>query len=146
MRKIKTAIAGSFKFKKEIDDLHEEFADYGVEVLEPTKGWLYIPAITTSFRPLPEERGIPSIRQIEDRFLGAIRRSDFLYLFNHEQYLGVSSSFEVGFALACNTPVFASEPITLANFEYELDTWEFLKSSIRVATPKEASELIHGQL
>jgi hypothetical protein len=33
-----TAISGSFKFKPEIDALHDEFADAGVNVLEPSKG------------------------------------------------------------------------------------------------------------
>lgn len=141
---LKTAIAGSFKFKKEIDALHEEFADYGVEVLEPTKGWLFIPtghiARPTQFRPLPQERDLPGVREIEERFLRAVRRSNFLYLFNPEQYLGLSASFEIGYALAKNKPIFAKEPLSLANVEYDLDSWEFMKEAIRVATPEQAAQ------
>lgn len=141
MPRLKTAIAGSFKFKKEIDELHEEFGDLGVDVLEPTKGWLYIPgrniALPSGFRPLPEERYMPGPKEVENRFLTAVRRSNFLYLYNPYQYLGLSAAMEVGFALGCSVPVFAREHVSLENMEYRLDSWKFLQSAIQVATPAE---------
>lgn len=147
MSQLTTAISGSFKFKGEIDALHEEFADHGVTVLEPERGWLYIPSRVgltqpLGFRPLPGERHMSSPREIEQRFLDTIRRVDFLYLFNPEQYLGLSASMEVGFALAIPKPVFAKEPISPVNVDYDLDKYSFLSEVIKVATPVEAAELI----
>jgi hypothetical protein len=147
---LKTAAAGSFKFKKEIDELHEEFADHGVKVLEPTKGWLFLPkhivVPPTGFRPFPDERHYSSIKEVEDRFLTAIRKSHFLYLFNTEGYLGKSATFEVGYALMGEVPIFAKEPISLENVEYDIAKWEFLKDAIRVATPGRASQTIREQM
>jgi hypothetical protein len=146
MSELKTAISGSFKFKKEIDELHDEFADYGVEVLEPTMGWLFTPTVisefrNTGFRPLPAEKYIKSIGEVEERFLRAIRKSDFLYLYNAEQYIGVSAAMEIGCAHANNKPIYSKEPISIANAEYNLDTFKFLKNAIKIATPAEAASL-----
>lgn len=144
-----TAIAGSFKFKPEIDALHEEFADSRVRVLEPSLGWLYVPtqiiAPTIGFRPLPDERHMSGIKAIEERFMRAVRQSDFLYLYNTEQYVGASAGLEIGCAIANEKPIFAKEPISLANVDYDLDCLEFLRDAIQVATPAEAARSIREQ-
>ncbi len=61
--KLRCCVSGSFKFKPEIDLAIDEFADLGVIVLEPAKGWLYrdphIIIAGPSFRPLPNEVNIP---------------------------------------------------------------------------------------
>jgi hypothetical protein len=98
------------------------------------------------FRPLPNERHHSSIKDIEDRFLAAIRKSDFLYLFNPEQYLGDSAAFEVGYALEGDIPIFSKEPVSLENIEYDLDKWEFIKQAIKVATPSEAAQATRESL
>jgi len=61
-RKLKCIVSGSFrKFKQEIDTAIDELTDYGVTVLAPNKGWLYIPpqrlysSDYKEFRPLPAE-------------------------------------------------------------------------------------------
>ena len=96
---LKTVISGSFKFKPEIDQLHEAFSDHGVRVLEPTKGWLWTPTMAYELgavRPLPNERGLTPF-EIEERFLRAIDQSHFLYLNNPS-----SKRFSLSFFFAQN--------------------------------------------
>ncbi len=135
-RLLKTAISGSFKFKPEIDALHDEFRDHGVTVLEPSKGWLWTPGMQVSpppFRPLPAERGL-NIREIEDRFLRAIDEADFLYVLCPKGYIGASTSFEMGYALAGETPVYAGESLDYLELaEGDLERKTFLESSIVIA-------------
>ncbi len=135
-RLLKTAISGSFKFKPEIDALHEEFFDHGVTVLEPSRGWLWTPGMQVSpltFRPLPAERGL-NIREVEDRFLQAIDEADFLYVLCPKGYIGASTSLEMGYAFAGETPVYASEPFDCMELaEGDLERKTFLESSIVIA-------------
>jgi hypothetical protein len=141
---LKTAVSGSFKFKPEIDRLHEEFADYQVEVLEPTQGWLYIPSrnpgVQPEFRPLPEEVGM-GIKEVEDRFFAAIDRSDFMYLHNSEGYIGTSMAMEIAWANRGKTPIFAKEPIRLHNADGDLGLYALLLADVVVATPAEAAAI-----
>lgn len=111
-------ISGSFsKHKPEIDQAIKEFNDLEVIVLEPAPGWLAKPQVLrlnpdynpNVFRPLPNEVGL-SPKQIEDRFLRALRQSNFLYLENPSGYIGPSACLEIGFALAQSKPVFARFP------------------------------------
>ena len=130
---LSTCIAGSFKFKPEIDDLIDEFADLGVRVLETTNGWLFAPnsshQIGDVFRPLPSEREM-TLRQVEDRFLTAVVQTDFLYVHNPEGYMGGSASLELGFAHGRDIPIFASHPLTLANFEFDLADFGYWSSVV----------------
>lgn len=114
-------VSGSFKFKPEIDRAIEELEDYGVKVWEPEKGWLPLPESRRllrvgdeGYRPLPSEKGLDS-KQIEDRFLAGLRKSDFMYIVAPEGYAGIMVNFEIGGAMALLTPVFASEPIKLVD-------------------------------
>jgi len=145
--RLTACISGSFKFKPEIDSLIDEFADYGVTVLEPTKGWLYVPGILKepvgTFKPLPQEVGMDA-SQVERRFLSAIARAHFVYLHNQSGYLGVMSSLELGFTIGKNKPIFAREPITLENFENDLATYEAARAHVAIATPFEAAEAVHA--
>jgi hypothetical protein len=114
-----TAISGSFKFKPEIDEVHEEFRDYGVVVIAPDTGWLYLPKFRLavpgdsdfSFRPLPSERQMGGAGEIERMFLRDIRTADFVYFYTPEGYAGNSVAFEFGFALALEKPLYALEPL-----------------------------------
>lgn len=143
-RPLETAISGSFKFKPEIDALHDEFADYGVMVTAPEKGWLWLPTrllVSTPFRPLPSEQGM-SIREIEDRFLAAIKQADFLYLCNQESYLGLSTCLEVGYALGTETPIYAQNKIDFFELaEGDLGHATFLENRIVIAGAAEATQL-----
>ncbi len=140
--RLETAISGSFKFKPEIDRLHEEFADYNVTVLEPSTGWLYIPSklygYPTGFRPLPVERGM-TIRAIEERFLQAIERSDFLYVYNPGGYFGLSTAMEMASAFYKEKPVFLYEPLMVELFEGDLGMYLYCKERTTIASPSEAA-------
>ena len=139
---METAVAGSFKFKPEIDALHEEFRDHDVLVLEPTVGWLYRPTADDlhggGFRPLPTERG-QDIRGVEERFLRAVERADFMYLFNPNGYIGSSTAFEIGYAIACGKPIFSLGQIDgMELAEGDIEMARFLENYIIQATPAKA--------
>lgn len=131
-------ISGSFgKFKPEIDQLIDDFADLGVEVLEPTKGYIarlhpLAAPYGSGIYPLPDERGMHE-RDIEKRFIAALRRADFLFLYNKEGYIGTSAGLEFGFADAWQKPIYALEAeIPLELVDYDLSTKAYIESRIRV--------------
>ena len=109
-------ISGSFKFKPEIDAAQEEFRDFGVTILAPEKGWLWLPprkievVSSLEFRPLPTERAFSPL-QVEDDFLRKLGRGDFVYIFNEEGYIGNSTAFEIGHALGWGKPMYSLRPI-----------------------------------
>lgn len=141
--RLTACISGSFKFKPEIDSLAEEFADYGVSVLEPTKGWLYIPSKFSpnagEFKPLPSERGM-SVREVEDRFLAAASRADFVYLYNPYHYMGTSMAFELGFLHGREKLIYRFGEFALADFDYEVESYEYWSRETVMATPAEATQ------
>lgn len=142
---LKCCVSGSFfKFKKEIDTTIDEFRGLGFTVLAPDKGWLYIPkhligTLDLKFRPLPTERGMDS-GQIEDSFLESIRKSNFLYVDNHEGYIGDSVSLEIGFTIAHGISIFSRNKM-VSNEVYDL-WWGYLTDRIIVAQPSEIRGLL----
>lgn len=48
------------------------------------------------------------VLEIETKVLEAIKRSDFVYLFAPNGYIGQSASFEIGYAHAMGIPIYAS--------------------------------------
>lgn len=138
-------ISGSFrKFKPEIDSAIEEFEELGVRVLAPDKGWLARQSLAVVRlepqppRPLPSERGL-SPKQIEDRFLAALKRANFHYLMNVDGYLGDMSAFELGHSLAWQKPMYAKEAYDFNQMEmYDLAQRRFLLERTVVASPSEA--------
>jgi hypothetical protein len=140
-----TAVSGSFKFKPEIDLLHEEFRDYNVVVLAPDTGWLRLPHQKLilpedsdfTYRPLPTERGMGPW-QIERGFLDAVDQADFLYVNDLEGYIGTMTSFEIGYAIA-NKPIYARKPINeLLLEDYPVDWPRLLRERVKVLSPAEA--------
>lgn len=63
-----------------------------------------------SFVKLPHEVG-QSIKTIEEGVLDAIRQSDFVWLFAPSGYVGVSASFEMGFAHSLGIPLFTDSEL-----------------------------------
>jgi hypothetical protein len=139
-----TAISGSFnKFKKEIDALHYEFLDHGVEVIAPPLWWLWIPSrrlsLQPDFRPLPVERHMPSIKAIEDEFLERLKQADFHYVYNAEQYIGGSTALELGASLAWRKLIFLKEPFDPDPVEFGLEWRREILEAIHISTPAEAA-------
>ena len=135
---INCTILGSFKFKKDIDLVREEFEDHGVKVLAPEKGQVYSPPlvrhiqIANSFRPLPSERHHP-IKMVEDTFLRAITMSDFTYLVDIDGYIGNVVSMEMGFVIARDIPLYASNAVD-TRLDPDPD-WQFQVRKIPVMAP-----------
>lgn len=143
--RLECAIAGSFKFKPEIDNLHTVFAEFNVTILEPSKGWLFVPTMSFAdrigFRPLPEEAGM-QIRQIEDRFLAALKQADFLYIYNEGGYIGLSTAFEIGCALSLKKPIYAKEPLDFLELsDGDIEIAAILQAATSVASPEGATIL-----
>jgi NTP pyrophosphatase (non-canonical NTP hydrolase)/nucleoside 2-deoxyribosyltransferase len=105
----KVTVSGSFrKHLDEVTKIIEEFVNQGVEILSP--------AFTKPKNPGDdfvffhgEESEDP--KELENKHLAAIERSDFLYLVNPGGYLGKSATLEMGYALSCGKPVFALDKI-----------------------------------
>jgi hypothetical protein len=137
----------SFKFKPEIDALNDEFTDLGVEVLEPSKGWLAIPQFEkdNGYRPLPGEEHLGGIKQIEERFLQALKKSHFLYICNFEGYLGSSTALEIGSAFAGNLPMFSARPIVIGTDDIGASA-EYVASFIQPATPQETVAIMKKRI
>jgi hypothetical protein len=135
---LRTAVSGSFKFKPEIDLLHEEFADHGVKVLEPSKGWLWTPSLAYEepgeIRPLPIERSLTA-EEIEERFLRALDDSDFHYVNNLEGYIGDMTAYEIDYSIEANMPIYSREPIDFLRLaKGDLRKKELLEARIIVAS------------
>jgi type IV secretory pathway VirB2 component (pilin) len=47
------------------------------------------------------------IHHVQDRHLRAIREASFVWLCCSDGYVGISAALEIGFALACGTPLFS---------------------------------------
>jgi hypothetical protein len=118
-------ISGSFrKFYGGIIETKEEFEKNGIEVISPKKS-----KITSSKKGfvILESDSILMPGEIEDLHLDAIEDSDFVYIYNPEGYVGYSTRFEIGYALALRKPIFS----------LELVDDEVLQSYIIVLSPEE---------
>lgn len=140
-RDLNCVISGSIrKFKPEIDLAIDEFTDLGVMVLAPEKGWLFKPPTRLltledrEFRPLPSEVNM-SVRQIEDSFLHALRRSDFVYIINPGGYVGTSVTLEMGYAMGMGVPIYSKYPID-PNLDLDLSWRERIKE-VKVMSPED---------
>lgn len=137
------AISGSFKFKPEVDALIDAFADIGVQVLEPTRGWLALPSglvTPPEFRPLPAERGMNAI-EVERRFLRAVERADFLYVANLFEYIGEMAAYEIGYADRSCKPIYTHKPSDFSMLaEGDLERMAYLQQRLVHASPTEARD------
>lgn len=149
---VKAVISGSFKYKPEIDKLIDVFTEQDVEVLEPTKGWLILPPTELltirrqgRLRPLPSEENLTA-RQIEDRFLRAIDKSDFMYVMNIEGYIGLSTAMEIGYALLKPIALYARQPLDLEATEIpDLEMRSLLRESFTVLDPEDVLSHFRAQ-
>jgi hypothetical protein len=144
---ITAVVSGSFKFKPEIDLAIDALEETGIHVLEPAKGWLLLPNSELidrihygQLRPLPSEEKLLA-RQIEDRFLRALGRSSLMYIMNKEGYIGTSTAFEMGSAVALLKPLYAVEPLNFEALEIDdLALQQTLSEAVTVLPP----ELVAG--
>jgi nucleoside 2-deoxyribosyltransferase len=96
--------------------------DLGVVVLSPAD-----PRVVDQFGEflfVASDR-LRTIRLVQQRHLAAIEASDFLWLVDPDGYVGTSASMEIGYAVAVETPVFATTPpndLTLRNYVQVVDS------------------------
>jgi NTP pyrophosphatase (non-canonical NTP hydrolase) len=143
MRSACCSISGSFqRFLPAIAAKIRECKAANVKVLSPPT--TSVGRVSRGFVFLKNEDGSP--REIEQKHLAAIRRSDFLYVVNPEGYLGPSVTPEVGYAIAHFVPVFCQERPTdymvslLTRVEPSVDRIrQHLKAQRLLALPKGAS-------
>lgn len=103
----KVTICGSFKkAPDQLADLFLELEATGCRVLSPLS--LHFYDYKSDFVTLPSESEL-SIQEIEKFHLRAITESNFIWLHCPDGYVGLSGSFELGYALAKNIPIFARE-------------------------------------
>ena len=96
-------VCGSKRYKKEIAAFCEELAGLGVLVFEPSIQ-----------QPIAEEAFIHSDYVTGKIFKGLtlehfdwIRKADICYVYNQDDYAGISVTMEIAYAAALGKPVFA---------------------------------------
>jgi hypothetical protein len=97
------AVCGSKKYRAEIDKFCKDLEKLGVLVFEP------------NFKdPQPEDKDFSSehVKQIVFKGLTLehfdwIRKSEVCFVFNKDNYIGVSVTMEMAYATALGKPVFA---------------------------------------
>lgn len=112
----RVTVCGSFrKFPETLESALQEFKDHHIEVLSPRSalilddldGFVTLRGDVVEGIDLLSSDDLPrAMRSIEDSHLSAIQRSDAVWLIAPGGYLGLSSSFEIGWALAHCVPVF----------------------------------------
>jgi hypothetical protein len=117
---MKCVIIGSFKkHYSDMVSLIESLHKQGIVVSSPQKSWIVdeaqdfvMLASDTQNKDIP-----PTIHYIESRVLKCIDESSFVYLYNPEGYVGVSTAFELGYAVSKNIPVYSymnpSDPMVM---------------------------------
>lgn len=105
------AIIGSFrKHYNKILELSREFETIGIKVLTPKLSKIVNP--DEDFVLLESDccnGQYPSISHIEDQVLSAILDADFVYVCNPDGYIGLSTSFEIGYALSRGISIYSLE-------------------------------------
>lgn len=163
---LKATVSGSFqKFYQEVGEAIYALKDCGVEVLSPKSGRIvsHIDGFVTvegdlvrRIDQIPEGYLQEAIRAIEDSHLKAIQGSDFLWVVIRNGYFGVSTAFEMGWAVGHNVPIYYSmkefgnvrEPI-IRCYATPVDSieelaWNFNPEEALIVSPEASRRLLHG--
>ncbi len=103
-------ISGSFNhFFSDFVDCYKMISSFeGCIILSP-KG-CEIRDDSTEFMLLKSDTGT-SVGEIEQSHLNAIKNSDFLVVVNPKNYIGISTSMEIGFAFGSGIPIYFTKGI-----------------------------------
>ncbi len=105
----RATLSGSFKRDLDgLQDAYNELVTCGVQVLSPHR--LNFDGNEDFVRDTAESGY--SAYELERHHLLSIAQSEFLWVHAPQGRIGVSTAFEIGYALASNTPVFCREDIT----------------------------------
>ena len=114
---MKAVVSGSFrKFYDGIAETVSIFEDSGIKVLSPKISQIKNPG--EEFAIL-ESDTTTDIKTLEQNHLDAISKADFLYVYDPQGVVGMSTMMEIGWALAIQKPIFALEtPIDVVLAEF----------------------------
>lgn len=101
-------LCGSRRFKKEIREFASKLKRFEVVVYEPI---LFDSNEDTS---ISVSEKIKYLRRcgVTLHHFAQIRKADICFIYNKEGYIGVSTTLEMGFAAACDKPIYALEKDT----------------------------------
>jgi len=108
-RVVRAVLSGSFR--RDITGLkraYDELVTCGCQVLSPHR--LDFDDTKVLFVRDSAEKSFDE-EFLERHHLLAIKQADFLWVYAPEGYMGRSTAFEIGYALASNVPVFSMQPI-----------------------------------
>lgn len=109
MATMKCTVSGSFRrFYKEICKARRIFEKNGIIVLSPSISKIVNPQ--KDFPMLESDSKESTKKEIEDKHLEAIEKSDFLYVVCPGGYIGNSVRFEMGYAQGREKLIYSSDP------------------------------------
>ncbi len=110
------SISGSYrKFPDELDKAIKVFRDLDVDVISPKSativssvdGFVSLKGdLVSSIDAVASSDLTKAMRLVENSHLRAIQQSDALWILMPDGYVGISTAFEIGWALSHNVPVF----------------------------------------
>lgn len=98
-------ICGSSRFAPEMREFANKLKDLGVAVYEPH---LYRAAGGVWSEIKEFDRQFVALGLTHDHFY-KMRMADVIYVFNKDGYAGVSTTMEIGYAVALDKPIYAFE-------------------------------------
>lgn len=97
-------ICGSSRFAEEMREFAEKLKDLGVIVYEPTLYRSHPEADWSAIKDF--DKKFMALGLTHDHFY-KMRLADVIYVFNKDGYAGVSTTMEIGYAVALNKPIYA---------------------------------------
>lgn len=110
---VRCVLSGTYRKNPEgLADTYDELVTCGCQVLSPHR--LEFNQTDILFVKDHAESHL-SEETIEKHHLLGISQSDFVWLYAPDGYVGLSAAFEIGYAAACQIPVFSTSEITDLN-------------------------------
>ncbi|MBI4096768.1 MAG: hypothetical protein HY425_03580 [Candidatus Levybacteria bacterium] len=134
------AIAGSFRFKPDIDALIGDINAQEISVLAPPKG--NVMKKKDDFKILEGNLDLGEA-DIEAAFIQEMSEADALYIYAKDGYIGRSVKAELRFAIECGIPIFVSEPLKVNIGKYDIGkNGRNIGREIAIMPPSEFSNLM----
>lgn len=97
-------ISGSRRFKKDMRDFARKLKERGIVVYEP-----YLHSGGKEWNTLSEAyKKYVFLGLTHDHFY-KIKKADVVFVYNKDGYIGNSTTLEIGYAVACDKPIYALE-------------------------------------
>ena len=109
-------LCGSFRFFDEIIETRELLSAFGIACFAPEPFDFRDKSSPCQFIEewfrLTEGEKLEASRRAEVDFLGKLDQADLVYIVNPTGYIGMSVTFEIGYAFAQTKPIYTMEPIS----------------------------------